>query len=75
MTMSIPVILSIEGMSCAGCVASVEKALSKVQGVEQVSVNFAEHTASIKGQASASSLIKALVDAGYNATELRSNAD
>ncbi len=75
MTMSIPVILSIKGMSCAGCVASVEKALSKVQGVEQASVNFAEHTASIKGQASASSLIKALVDAGYNATELRSNAD
>jgi Cu+-exporting ATPase len=33
--------LPVEGMTCASCVARVEKALSKVDGVEDVNVNFA----------------------------------
>ncbi len=33
--------LPVEGMTCASCVARVEKALSKVEGIEHVSVNFA----------------------------------
>ena len=41
--------LSIGGMSCAGCVASVETALNSVDGVEEATVNFAEHTANVKG--------------------------
>jgi len=39
--------LSISGMSCAGCVSTVEQSLNKVQGVEQANVNFAEHTDSV----------------------------
>ncbi len=64
--------LSIGGMSCAGCVAAVEKALQAVPGVEQASVNFAEHTAQIIGDISTETLVKAVVDAGYEAAELKS---
>ena len=64
--------LSIGGMSCAGCVAAVEKALQAVPGVEQASVNFAEHTAQIIGDAGTDTLVKAVVDAGYEAAELKS---
>ena len=63
--------LSIGGMSCAGCVAMVEEALQKVVGVESASVNFAELTAEVHGPVSADVLIKAVVDAGYDAAELK----
>ena len=67
--------LSISGMSCAGCVAAVEKALNSVEGVTQASVNFAEHTAEVAGDAPLQIIIKAVVDAGYAAAELRSAED
>ncbi|MBI3772078.1 MAG: copper-translocating P-type ATPase [Gammaproteobacteria bacterium] len=67
--------LSIGGMSCAGCVASVENALKNVPGVSEAHVNFAEHTAAVTGSAPATVLIKAVVDAGYEASELKTAAD
>ncbi len=63
--------LSIGGMSCAGCVASVEKALQAVPGVDEASVSFAEHTALVTGSVDAETLIRAVVDAGYEAAELK----
>ncbi len=33
--------LPVEGMTCASCVARVEKALKKIDGIENVAVNFA----------------------------------
>lgn len=39
--------LQVEGMTCASCVARVEKALSKVEGVASANVNFATHTATV----------------------------
>ena len=62
--------LSIAGMSCAGCVSSVEEALNTAAGVTQATVNFADNTASVIGDANVDSLIQAVKDAGYNATEL-----
>lgn len=67
--------LSIGSMSCAGCVASVEKALQQVDGVESARVNFAEHTAEVEGTAPVAVLIKAVVDAGYEAAELQTAED
>ncbi|MCP4188820.1 MAG: copper-translocating P-type ATPase [Gammaproteobacteria bacterium] len=67
--------LSIVGMSCAGCVASVEKTIAAVEGVEQATVNLGERTAVVSGEASASKLIEAIKQAGYNAAELKSLAD
>ncbi|BBB24454.1 Cu2+-exporting ATPase [Isorropodon fossajaponicum endosymbiont JTNG4] len=66
--------LSILGMSCAGCVASVENALNKVDGVDKASVNFADHTVNVVATVSVDVLIKAVVDAGYNAAEMVSGA-
>lgn len=39
--------LPIEGMTCASCVRRVERALTKVQGVERASVNLATERASV----------------------------
>ena len=67
--------LSVAGMSCAGCVASVEKVLKAVPGVQDAEVNFAEHTANVSGEVTAQILIEAVVKAGYEAAELRNAED
>ena len=63
--------LSINGMSCAGCVTSVETALNSVEGVEEATVNFAEHTANVKGDMDIADVINAVKLASYDAAELK----
>ncbi|HYG32691.1 MAG TPA: cation transporter, partial [Methylophilaceae bacterium] len=63
--------LAIEGMRCAGCVSAVEKALANVPGVTSASVNFAQHTAQVEGNAQSDDLIKAVANAGYRASALQ----
>lgn len=67
--------LSILGMSCAGCVGAVEGAIAAVSGVESVSVNFADHTALVKGQIDPDLLKKAVQDAGYDAAVMEGLED
>jgi len=67
--------LSILGMSCAGCVSTVEGALAAVNGVTAVSVNFADHSAEIKGLVDPDLLIKAVKDAGYDAAVMEGLED
>lgn len=59
--------LLIEGMTCASCVRRVEKALSKVPGVTEASVNFATEraTVSFQGELDTAALTRAVSDAGY----------
>jgi Cu+-exporting ATPase len=60
--------LSISGMTCASCVARVEKALKKVPGVADASVNLATEKAHIKAAGVATqALIAAVTNAGYGA--------
>lgn len=59
--------LSIIGMSCAGCVSAVEGALAAVPGVVSVAVNFADHSATVKGNADPGELKQAVINAGYDA--------
>lgn len=73
--MSEAIRLSVSGMSCAGCVASVENAIKAVDGVSLASVNFGEHTAMIEGDVNAASLVEAIRAAGYDAAELRNEED
>ena len=73
--MSEAIRLSVSGMSCAGCVASVENAIKAVDGVSLASVNFGEHTAMIEGDVNAESLVDAIRAAGYDAAELRNEED
>ncbi len=67
--------LSILGMSCAGCVGAVETAVAAVEGVASVSVNFADHTALVKGQADPEVIKKAIQDAGYDAAVMEGLED
>ena len=67
--------LSILGMRCAGCVSAIEAALATVEGVTSVSVNFADHTATIKGQANPSSLRQAAKEAGFDAAVMEGIED
>lgn len=67
--------LSVSGMSCAGCVSSVETALNSVDGVTQANVNFAEHTATVAGEVNAEVLVNAIRAAGYDAAPLAGAED
>ena len=63
--------LTVEGMTCASCVSRVEKALKKLSGVQQASVNLATETAtvhSIEGSVTAEQLLGAVQKVGYQAT-------
>ena len=62
--------LSISGMTCAGCVNAVQKALSKTPGVQHAQVNFASETAQVSGQASIADLIAAVENVGYGASPI-----
>jgi Cu+-exporting ATPase len=67
--------LSILGMRCAGCVSAVEGALAAVDGVTSVSVNFADHSAMVKGYADPDALKQAVKDAGYDAAVMEGMED
>ncbi len=60
-------VVSIEGMTCASCVARVERALLRVPGVQAAAVNLATETASVTGTADPAALVTAVDAAGYNA--------
>lgn len=57
----------LEGMTCASCVSSVEKAVLSVNGVTGASVNLAERTAIVSGEFDPDAVVKAVSDAGYKA--------
>ena len=60
--------IAVTGMTCASCVARVEKALAKVPGVESASVNFATETASVVAHGDvAEAALAAVRKAGYEA--------
>lgn len=63
-----PIILDIKGMTCASCVRRVERALSRVPGVETASVNFAAETAQVIGDVDVEALVGAVRAAGYEAS-------
>ncbi len=60
-------LIDIEGMSCASCVARVEKAIKAVAGVDDAVVNLSAENAVVSGSAEIGAILKALNDAGYPA--------
>ncbi|MBP2298894.1 heavy metal translocating P-type ATPase [Azospirillum picis] len=63
--------LSVTGMTCASCAGRVEKALSRVPGVDSAAVNLATervHVVAFAGSAAPADLIAAVEKAGYGAT-------
>jgi Cu+-exporting ATPase len=71
------VTLDITGMTCASCVRRVERALSKVEGVETASVNFAAENARVTLAAPipVEMLVAAVEKAGYAAAPTRAGKD
>lgn len=57
--------LRIKGMSCNHCKASVERTISKVAGVEAVTVELERGTASIKGSADPAKIKRAIEEIGF----------
>jgi len=70
-----PIQLRIEGMTCGGCVARVERALQSVDGVAGARVNLTTAVASVEGgdaTPNRQALIEAVRRAGYDADTFRS---
>lgn len=65
------ILLNVTGMSCGGCVASVQNLLSALPGVERVEVSLTPGQARIQYDASRvtpAALIQAVTDAGFGAS-------
>ena len=58
----------VTGMSCAACSSRVEKAVSKVPGVESCSVSLLTNSMRVEGTASPEAVIAAVEAAGYGAS-------
>ncbi len=57
----------VTGMSCAACQSRVEKAVSKVPGVESCSVSLLTNSMGVEGTARPEDIIRAVTEAGYGA--------
>lgn len=69
--------LDIQGMNCASCVAHVEDALKKVEGVTEVSVNLAAERAhlGLSKDVPLERLVAAVAQAGYQAAPISPTTD
>lgn len=64
--------LTVSGMTCASCVAHVEKALTGLDGVQSAMVNLATNSARVAyypGAVSVADMKRAVTEVGYEATE------
>lgn len=59
---------NITGMSCAACVARVEKAVNSVDGVNACSVSLLTNSMGVEGDIDTQKIISAVENAGYGAT-------
>jgi copper ion binding protein len=62
--------ITIEGMTCEGCVASVKRSLQRVAGVQEVDVSLDEHRAKVTydpARVAVDDLKRAVERAGYEA--------
>jgi periplasmic mercuric ion binding protein len=66
--------LSVPGMTCPACPITVKKALSRVPGVNAVTVNFEKRQATVEFddiRTNVVALVRATGDAGYPSTALK----
>lgn len=59
---------SITGMTCAACQARVEKVVSNVPGVTDVSVSLLTNSMGVEGTATSADIVAAVEKAGYHAS-------
>ena len=69
---------NVMGMTCSACSASVERNVKKLEGVELVNVNLLTNSMTVEYDSNITDnnkIIKAVVDAGYNASVFISRGD
>ncbi len=59
---------NITGMSCAACVARVERAVNSVDGVNSCSVSLLTNSMGVEGDVDPQKIISAVTEAGYGAS-------
>lgn len=67
----------IEGMTCSACSAAVDRAVSKIDGVDKVNVNLLTHSMDVAydpGQVDDSAIVEAVEKAGYGARPKKEEA-
>lgn len=55
----------VQNISCGGCVSSIKKALSKIEGVENVHVEQNSQVVTVEGKVKKSLLTDKLAELGY----------
>jgi copper chaperone len=66
------IILSVTGMTCGGCVSSVQKVLSAMPGVQSVEVSLTPGQAHVvyePTQIDRAALVQAVIDAGFGVAD------
>ncbi|MEY3037922.1 MAG: hypothetical protein RL143_489, partial [Pseudomonadota bacterium] len=66
---------SLSKVSCAGCVRSIEKALTAADGIDDYAINFADRSATIDTFLEPDQVIKVITDAGYGAALIEDETD
>lgn len=67
--------VSVEGMTCASCVARVERVLKRLPHVVEANVNLATEQATVQGWVSEAAVMAAIEDAGYVVKPLQAAID
>lgn len=63
-------VINIDGMTCGGCVKSVDSALTQLDGVQSVEVDLEGNKAAVTYDSSAvavDAIVEAIEDAGFDA--------
>ena len=65
-------VITVEGMMCNHCTGRVQKALEGVEGVASVAMSLENKTATVElsGEVADDALKAAIVDAGYEVTQI-----
>ncbi len=61
-------IFKVDGMKCAGCVSSVNNAISELSEVDDCDVNLEQGTVLVKGAVVVDDVINAIIKAGFKAS-------
>lgn len=58
--------VTVEGMTCGGCVRSIENALKRLDGQAQVEVDLADKTVEVDTGIDLSAVVNCIEDAGFD---------
>ena len=67
------IVVPVEGMTCNGCAARLEKVLTGTEGVDSALVSFPDGTATVRGHATAEQLAGKIEEAGFTVGKPMSN--